>query len=1510
VRIVFERGRIMQEATGLGCMAQVTLSAAEATERLRPWGDRVSLAAMNGPRSVVFSGERAALEQLLGELAKEGVGHRMLPVNYAFHSAQMAPFEERLRQALGSVTAAAPRLAVYSTVTGARADTERFDAAYFGRNVRAPVRFESAVRALAADGANVFVEVAPHPVLSAAVTESIDAAGRSARVVASLRRGRAERETMLEAAARLYEAGWSPAWNKLQRSGALTALPPYAWQRKRYWIRTRENAPRAAASGHPLLGGGTVVAGSGVRVFDVTAAAPWLADHRVFDRVIVPGAALAELLFAAAASALGATPELGGFAIERPLHVPDAGSPAPRLQVVITPGEPGRAELFEEWTASGAGRETAWRSIASATVLAARTAPSLALPPLEANATKLDVSAVYARFRELGVEFGPSFRLLDEVRTSAGAAEARVVPPPDLEAGYALHPVVLDAALQLCSLAAGPDAGGSRPARVLLPLGADSLRILGRADGDLFARARVRETGQSGSLNADVVLESRSGAGATQVAVIEGMRFAPADASAFARPAEQAEDLYRVEWQAEVDAPSNGGVAGARTWLLLLDRGGVGEALARTLEGTGATCRRVVTGAAYASPPGGPFVVDPANPEHFKRLLADAGGSLGGIVHLFGLDVPPLDGEVAERVTSEDALDVGSALHLVQAASASSGCPLWFVTRGACSVSGSESELRAAPRAAGLWGFASVAALEHPELEISTLDLDPDAEDAPNTAALHAKLTQATPKRSRALAWRGERFWAPRLKRPAPLVVHSEPLRVEVARPGSVEGLAFERRARKPLQPGEARLRVLATGVNFRDVLTTLGMYPGASAPLGVECAGVVTEVLAPAGDLELGMLAFGFAPGSLGSEVTAPAAHLAPVPAGMSPERAAALPVAYLTAYYGFHRLARLERGQRVLIHAAAGGVGLAAVELARRAGAEIFATAGSARKRAFLAARGVKHVLDSRSLEFADRIDELTRGEGVHVVLNSLSGDFIAASLRVVAKGGCFLELGKRGVMTPDDAARARPDVRYHLYDLGSEAEADHTLLRPMLNDVLGALAAGEIRPLPVRAFPLERAGEAFRYMAQAKHIGKLVVKAPRQKNDALVTSDATYWITGGLGGLGLETARWLAGIGARHLLLSGRHAPNARASAVIAELEQRGVTVRAVAVDAADRAGMQATLERVGREMPPLRGVVHSAGALDDGPIVLQTWARCAEVLRGKAQGAFVLHELTRELDLDFFVLYSAAGLLLGAPGQCAYAAANAELDALAHARQRVGLPALSVAWGAWGEVGMLAELAKRGPDVWAARGLGNLARTVAFDRLERLLRENATHAAVLTIDWRVFLERLPAGADAAFFSELAPREKETPRAAATTNGLRGTLEKLPFGQRRPSLVGELARHARRVIGLASEAVLDPGQALKDSGLDSLMAVELRNALARASGRPLPATLLFDYPTLDALADHLLGVLELRQAPERPADTAKPSATAAAAERELAELTDEQAEALLLAELDATARNTHDG
>lgn len=796
--------------------------------------------------------------------------------------------------------------------------------------------------------------------------------------------------------------------------------------------------------------------------------------------------------------------------------------------------------------------------------------------------------------------------------------------------------------------------------------------------------------------------------------------------------------------------------------------------------------------------------------------------------------------------------DTRALLALVQTLLAHSKPPrLAVVTRGARAISSAEiPDLASAP----LLGLTQVIGAEHPELGAVSIDLDPDSAD--EGAALAEELGEDDGEE--AVAIRSGRRFVARL-RPLPVTGTSAPRRLAKGEPAIIDSLHFESLERRQPQAGEVELEVLAAGLNFRDVLNALGLYPGDPVPLGNECAGVVTAVGTGVADLRVGDTVMGVGFGSLASHAVVDSRLVVPKPAHLPVLDAAAIPIAFLTADYALNHLASMKAGDLVLIHAAAGGVGLAAVELARAAGATVFATAGSDEKRAFLCGRGVTHVFDSRTLTFAEGVRAATQGRGVDIVLNSLAGDFIARSLEVLAPDGRFVEIGRRGIWTAEQVREIRPDATYHVLYLGDVCVDDPALVRERLLALVRDLSAGRFRPLPVRGWPADEAHEAFRFMAQAKHIGKLVLDFGRRQAVSDIRPDATYVVTGGLGGVGLAVAESLVARGARHLALLGRSAPGQQARETIARLEALGAQVRAVAVDVSAYDALSTALLDIEKDAPPVAGIVHAAGVLDDGPIVTQDWSRFAAVLAPKVGGAWNLHRWSVGRRLDFFSLFSSSAALLGWAGQSSYAAANAFLDSLACFRQALGLPAQSFNWGAWKDVGMAASLGEEYRD--RMRHLGMIAfdvtaGTAAFSAGQS---RREPQVAPLVVDFPALVNRDGANRRRPFVTDVlvggAPGGSGD---EATPTRLKEELASTPKARRPALIVARIKARALRTLGLPPSFPLDPRRGLRDVGLDSLMAVELRNALQQLAETTLPATLLFDHPTVEALARYLEPIL----------------------------------------------------
>jgi NADPH:quinone reductase-like Zn-dependent oxidoreductase/SAM-dependent methyltransferase len=781
------------------------------------------------------------------------------------------------------------------------------------------------------------------------------------------------------------------------------------------------------------------------------------------------------------------------------------------------------------------------------------------------------------------------------------------------------------------------------------------------------------------------------------------------------------------------------------------------------------------------------------------------------------------------------------------------------------------------PEGATLWGIGRTVSKERPEVRCTCVDLDPAAPDPEDLAS-----EVLFPDGETEIAYRGGVRHVNRLRRAS---LRQARFRLAVEKRGTLDNLRLEPAARRLPGRGQIEIEVDAAAIGFRDVLNVLGMYPGDPGPLGAECAGRVAAVGAEVAGFAPGDAVIALAPGAHDGYVLADAALVARQPQNLSIEEAITLPVPFVTAIYTLEHLAEIKRGERVLIHSAAGGVGLAAVHIASRAGAEIFATAGSEEKREMLRSLGVAHVLDSRSTEFRDYIEEATGGRGVDIVLNSLAGEAMDASFSATARGGRFLEIGKSGIRTPEEIAALGKEIRYFVVDWSEEIGRNTELIGSTLRRIMDT----GLPPLPRTVFPFADAVSAYRFMAQARHTGRIILRQPGVP--VHIRPHLTYVIAGGHKGLGFEVAKWLVDNGATDLLLLGRNAD---------KVGIEGANVRTAAVDIASRDAVESVLAG----MPPVAGVINSAGTLDDAMLADQSWERFERLFRAKVEGAVNLYEAVAGTQLDFFVLFSSIASLLGAPGQANHAAANAFEDAYAHALRRRGVPAICINWGAWSGTGSAdrAGLQQRRSTL----GLEAFTIDEGLAIFERILRAGPVQVGAARMDWHRYATRYPA--TPAVEPLLAPAPGAAPKRPANTAVAAAPAEVKPAA---PSLVEQVEaatpagrpkviesyvqQVASRILGLPAGRRIDGRQPLQELGLDSLMAVEFRNSLSAAIGRTLPVTLLFSYPAVDDVTRFLTA--ELLGKSERAAAA---NASSSSIIDGVEELSDEDVDRLLAAKL----------
>ena len=1440
--IICRRSMLLMRVAGAGAMAVVDLTRAEAQQLLVGLEDKVSVAVCNSPRSTVLAGDPAALNEIVEGLEKQDIFCRWVRVDVASHSPQMDLLTEDLSAALAHVQAHAGSILMCSTVRLGVSNGSEMNGRYWVENLRQPVLFANAVEELMQQGFDTFLEMSPHPTLVPFIDQTAAQAGRQTFAVGSLRREEPETATLLAALGRLYTAGAEVDWQRIYPSGNLVKLPAYPWQRERFWIESSgmQRIGLLAETGHPLVGEPIQTAkGDWIWTGKLdTGIHAWLKDHAVEGTVLLPASAYIELAGSAAIKIFGGEPAL----VEK-LRLLSAAALPPEgsfdLQIVGTCESPDRFSAQFFWRGSGGE----WTQVAECVLrrVAQRELHQADLThweDMEFSDGTISGRQHAATMNELGYNFGPSFCQIDWIALQNESGLARITLPGEFRGErYLLHPAVLDSALQL--LGRLLIERGER--ETLLPVSIESVEWKGLSleGSGLYARATVHADALAG----DVEVFDAVG---RPVVAIRGLAFSPMEYAS--EPV--GKSLYEINWEKLATRDSDVKTAPGH-WVLIADDPGVATELGKALELRGASTELVQA-------------------TKILHGYIPTGAAVDGVAWL-----TPLDFDSQSTLAQvQQLLAEGAALisKLTESTDAFAPTQICMVTRGTQAVNG---EPVTNVLGAGAWGLFGSVANEYSSLKTACIDLP--SVPAEEEMIRLAELLLGDRKEGQ-IALRADGNFGARLcpfeasanniqKIPVSQLRsteqgESEGFELSQAITGSLDSFDLVAAWSDDPKDEEVEIAVEAAGINFRDVLVAMGVCEAPKGSrIGGECSGTVLRVgkkvvgFRP-GDAVIAISASFQETGMFATRVRVPESLVVKKPENISFEQAAGIPCVFLTAWYALVKLARLQKGERILIHAAAGGVGLAAIQIAKWIGAEVYATVGLEEKRAYLRSMGIEHIMHSRKLDFTREVLEKTNGEGVDVVLNSLAGPAITAGIEALAPYGRFIEIGKRDIWE-NTKIGLQPFLRnlsLFAVDLAQAVEDRREMVSTMFAEVMELLNHGSIEPAPTTIFPVSSAADAFQLMASGGHIGKIVLNMRDQsamirRDKSRLAKEATYLITGGLGGLGLVTAQALAHHGARHLVLTSRRNVSDEALQVITTLKQSGVSVEIRQADLSVDTELKALLEEISATMPPLRGIVYAAGVLDDAVVSHLSLSKFESVTAGKVGGALALDTWLKTFDLEFLVYYSSVAGILGSPGQANYAAANTMLDALAHNQRARGIPAISIDWGSWSKVGLAAAKDIRGARI-ASRGLTPLSPEEGVELLIEILRREPTQIAAMHLDAEKWCASNPAAARSGLLANLMEKSATSVREGGD---FLTRLSLLDGEERRHTLTAWLREQVAAVLRLDVERVPED-KTLRSLGLDSLMALELRNRLERHLRLKLSATLVWNYPTISAVAAHL--------------------------------------------------------
>jgi len=1389
--VVALRSQLLVGLAGAGAMVSLGCGERRAGQLMAGFGDRLGIGAVNGVAAVVVSGEADAVEQLMARAEAEGVRVRRIDVDYASHSAQVEGIRERLGQALAGIRPRSSAVAFYSTVTGGLVDTAGLDADYWYRSIRYTVQFEQAVRAAAEAGYRVFVESSPHPVLLADIEDTCadGGAGGGVVVVPSVGRDDGGLDRFWMSVAQAHVAGVGVDWRAVfSGSGGRLVSLPTYAFQRQRFWLGPGSTVAADVAGVGLVGAGHALLGA------------------VVQRPDSGGVVLTGRL------SIAGQPWLADHAVAGVVVLPGAGF----VELAIRAADEVGCGLVEELT------------LGAPLVVPSAAAVQIQVVVDAAEAAGRRAVSVYSRADQPDSEWVLHAEGVVGAQAPAPSADLSVWPPVGAAAVD-----VSDAYQRLAARGYhyGPAFQG--------------LQAMWRRGGELFAEITVPEGVEVGGFGIhpvllDAALHAAGLAAETAQMMVpfcwQQVSLRAAGATRLrARLAPAGPDALSVELADTAGGP-------------VLS---VASMLTRPISAQQLTA--AVTGAAGARSAQGllelvwsPIVLDPNTSTGVSVTTwhdthtgdPHTNGDKGADADVVIWEFNQTSG-VGDDVVASVHAGTHQALQVLQSWLArDTAATLVVVTHGAV---GLPDEPITNLAGAAIWGLVRSAQTEHPG-RIVLIDTD-----GPIDFAAAAKTGEPQ------LLIRANTTHTARLT-PTPHPTLQPPdgaWRLFAGGGGTLEDLVLEPCPQVELDAGQVRVAVQAVGVNFRDVLVALGMVPDQAPVLGGEGAGIVVEVGPGVTGLAVGDRVMGLF--GAGSMAVVDQLLIVVVPQGWSFAEAAAVPVAFLTASYALADLAAVQAGQSLLVHAATGGVGMAAVQLARHKGLEVFVTA-SRGKWDTLRDLGFDegHIADSRTLEFEEKFLAATAGRGVDVVLNSLAGDFVDASLRLLPHGGRFIEMGKTDIRDAQAIADQHPGVRYQAFDL---LEADPQRIKQMLDELMRLFEAQRLHRLPVKTWDVRCAPAAYRFLSQARHIGKLVLTMP----DGLFGL-GTVLITGGTGMAGAVLAGHVVGrYGVRRVVLASRGGDRAEGvGELVARLSEAGAQVQVVACDVADREAVVGLLAGL-PERYPLTAVIHAAGVLDDAVVGSLSAERMDAVLAPKVDGAWNLHELTRDLDLSAFVLCSSVAGVTGAPGQGNYAAGNAFLDGLAAYRQAGGLPGISVAWGWWAQASaMTGHLGGRDLARMSRGGLAPLSAGQALELFDCGVALDRPCVVAARLDQGALRELAADGGLPPLLSGLVRgpvRRLVDNDAAASVSALAQRLGGLSPVEQHNLLRQVVCSQVAIVLGGPGDDDVDPDKTFQDLGFDSLTAVELRNRLKTTTGLPLSPTLIFDYPTPTAVARHLL-------------------------------------------------------
>lgn len=1468
LKLIAARGNLIEKLASdvPGGMLSILADENFVKQKISLYEKDLSIAAINGPSSVVISGNESVIITLEKELQDQKVKTHRLTVSHAFHSHLMQPVLNEFLRVAKSIKYHRPHIKLLSNVTSTEFTDNMLNAEYWANHIIEPVRFSDSIDTISKMGVRSFIEIGPKPVLIGMASHCISQEHEQSQFLASIRPNN-EISTILSSLSSCYVQGTNINWRGFYSDNVYTkvVLPNYCFDKHEHWVEVESNSDARVdciAIHHPLLQRMVISPGviDGQNQFESTILSTelnYVSDHRIFGKVIYPASAYIEMMLTGAKlssdkSKLSSNNNsfayealiLHDVSIEKALEV----NKRQVIQLILTPEHDVHKTNVHESISYGVeiyklselDKVPTWdRHVTGKIELVGPNRKNdnlikFDIESIKQKLTKIDsIDDFYLTLKDKGIEYGVSLQNIRKLWIGNTNEALGYIKSYTSDDKYISHPALLDSCFHLL-LANLPGSNDD----LYLPIGYQKFTFFNNLPQELYSYVVYEKSAGQEVLSATLKLLDIDG---NLLGILEGCKLRKANNISKSRTVFNDKCLYNIEWQKDdlySDDDNN-----ARNYLIVADEFGIAEQLNNKLIKTGSIItvisRADIDKFAASAKSGAKYWHTAFNNNAYDEIIY-----LGSIVH-----------------DSRRQADCAVLLSLTQYISDNEiNTKLLLLTKGCMSfelneqdITGEKQDINRAKLLNNeisiwqgpIWGFGGTMALE---LDIPVVCMDLDLNSNPKIDSNDIFRELSLNSNETKIAYRNNNRYVARLKHYEIDNLATEPKKLSLSTYGVLSTFSVQPFVLRTPEENEIEVKIKASGLNFRDLLRALGMMrniedstnskPASELVFGYECAGVVTQIGNNVTKFKEGDEVVVYKTGSIASHVVVPEALVALKPGNLSFAESATIPVAYITAYYGLIKCAKLKSSDKVLIHNAAGGVGQAAVQLAKAIGAEIYATA-SPSKWDFLKTLGIKNLYSSRNLDFMKQIKSDTDGIGVDIILNSLNGEFVDKSVDILKQGGKFVEIGKLQVWDKQKFRDKRPDAQFYMFDL---SEIDDNKISVLLQEIMHMIQNRNVNPLPVKEFSISKVEQAFRYIQQAKHIGKVALIFSNDFNSTMLTrADASYLITGGLGGLGLNILSWLANKGAKHIVLTSRSKANEAAREIITKLIKQGIKIEVVQANISKYEDVQQVLSHCDN----IKGIIHAAGIIEDGLASSQSADSFVRVMAAKVSGTWHLHNLTKHLALDYFVCFSSVASLIGSAGQSNYAAANAFMDTFAHYRHIIGLPCISINWGPWAEAGMAASLTDR----LHSQGYKVLTVDTGLEIMEKIICScTLPQVAVLPMNWKVFLTRFNKSIP--FFDQLEIEDS----VKGDDILLIDALESIDAHERLDVLESYIKQYVRSVIGLSESSKISNEMSVFDLGLDSLMAVELKNLIEKNIKKKLRSTLLFDYPTITSLLSYM--------------------------------------------------------